>query len=78
MMTSSKHRKFTFDCHLRYLTGSKSSVFKDRQYIYIIVKVSKLDFNHRDICIFIIVYQLMIRESHLAHLFVIISDFYNW
>ena len=69
-MTSSKHRKFTFNCLLRYLTGSLSSVFKYRQYIYIIVKVSKLDFNYRDICIFNIVNQLMIRELHLAHLFV--------
>ena len=70
MMTSSKHRKFTFNCLLRYLTGSYSSDFKARQYIYIIVKVSKLDFNYRDICIFNIVNELMIRELHLAHLFV--------
>ena len=69
MMTSSKHRKFTFNCLLRYLTGSYSSDF-NRQYIYIIVKVSKLDFNYRDICIFNIVNELMIRELHLAHLFV--------
>ena len=69
-MTSSKHRKFTFNCLLRYLTGSYSSDFKARQYIYIIVKVSKLDFNYRDICIFNIVNELMIRELHLAHLFV--------
>ena len=34
------------------------------------MKVSKLDFNYRDICIFNIVDQLMIRELHLAHLFV--------
>ena len=69
-MTSSKHRKFTFNCLLRYLSGSYSSDFKARQYNYIIVKVSKLDFNYRDICIFNIVNELMIRELHLTHLFV--------
>ena len=34
------------------------------------MKVSKLDFNYRGICIFNIVNQFMIRELHLAHLFV--------
>ena len=34
------------------------------------MKVSKLDFYYRDLCIFNIVNQLMIRELHLTHLYV--------
>ena len=34
MMTSSKQRKFTFNCLLKDITGSKCCVIKVRQYTY--------------------------------------------
>ena len=35
MITPSKQKKFRFDCLLKDITGSKCSVFKARQYIYL-------------------------------------------
>ena len=45
MMTPSKQKKFRFDCLLKEITGSKCSVFKARQYIYLHFRSKPLQCN---------------------------------
>ena len=79
MITLSKHSPEVYiQLSFEIYNWKLDECFKDRQFIYIIVKVSKLDFYYRDLCLFNIVNQLMIRELHLTHLCHQISDFYNW